>query len=199
MEKVPNILSSFRLILAPVFLVLFIQDQVFWRGLSLVIFVLAAATDFIDGYIARRFNVESDFGVFLDPLADKFLTFAGFVCLPFLDPNQFPWWAVALIVIRDVTITSLRIYSNRKGITMKTRATAKAKTALQMIYLYIALFFGFLMLFGGRFGKIINSVLASDVFFWGMMIVVAVTLYSGIEYLAVNRSLLSQKAEKNER
>lgn len=164
-----------------------------------MIFVLAAATDFIDGYIARRFNVESDFGVFLDPLADKFLTFAGFVCLPFLDPNQFPWWAVALIVIRDVTITSLRIYSNRKGITMKTRATAKAKTALQMIYLYIALFFGFLMLFGGRFGKIINSVLASDVFFWGMMIVVAVTLYSGIEYLAVNRSLLSQKAEKNER
>lgn len=199
MEKVPNILSSFRLILAPVFLVLFIQDQVFWRGLSLVIFVVAAATDFIDGYIARRFNVESDFGIFLDPLADKFLTFAGFVCLPFLDPDQFPWWAVALIVIRDVIITSLRIYSNRKGITMETRATAKAKTALQMIYLYIALFFGFLMLFGGQFGEIINTVLASDVFFWGMMIVVAITLYSGIEYLAVNRSLLSQKTEKHER
>lgn len=199
MEKVPNILSSFRLILAPVFLILFIQDQVFWRGLSLVIFVVAAATDFIDGYIARRFNVESDFGIFLDPLADKFLTFAGFVCLPFLDPDQFPWWAVALIVIRDVIITSLRIYSNRKGITMETRATAKAKTALQMIYLYIALFFGFLMLFGGQFGEIINTVLASDVFFWGMMIVVAITLYSGIEYLAVNRSLLSQKTEKHER
>lgn len=199
MEKVPNILSSFRLILAPVFLILFIQDQVFWRGLSLVIFVVAAATDFIDGYIARRFNVESDFGIFLDPLADKFLTFAGFVCLPFLDPDQFPWWAVALIVIRDVIITSLRIYSNRKGITMETRATAKAKTALQMIYLYIALFFGFLMLFGGQFGEIINTVLASDVFFWGMMIVVAITLYSGIEYLVVNRSLLSQKTEKHER
>lgn len=197
MEKVPNILSSFRLILAPVFLILFIQDQVFWRGLSLVIFVVAAATDFIDGYIARRFNVESDFGVFLDPLADKFLTFAGFVCLPFLDPNQFPWWAVALIVIRDVTITSLRIYANRKGITMETRATAKVKTALQMLFLYIALFFGLLMLFGGEIGKIINTVLASDVFFWGMMIVVAVTMYSGIEYLVVNRALFSEKPEES--
>lgn len=195
MEKVPNILSSFRLILAPIFLVLFIQDQVFWRGLSLVIFVVAAATDFIDGYIARRFNVESDFGVFLDPLADKFLTFAGFVCLPFLDPTQFPWWAVALIVVRDVIITSLRIYANRKGIVMETRVTAKAKTALQMIFLYIALFFGFLMLFGGRFGEIINNVLDSDVFFWGMMVVVAVTLYSGIEYLVVNRSFFSKNTD----
>lgn len=193
MEKVPNILSGFRLILAPVFLVLFIQDQIFWRALGLVIFVVAAATDFIDGYIARRFNVESDFGVFLDPLADKFLTFAGFVCLPFLDSGQFPWWAVILIVIRDIGITSLRIYANQKGLTMETRVTAKAKTALQMIFLYLALFFGLLMLFKGRFGEIIDSVMASNVFFIGMMIVVAVTLYSGIEYLFVNRDIFSRE------
>lgn len=196
MEKVPNILSSFRLILAPIFLILFIQDQFFWRGLSLVIFVIAAATDVIDGYIARRFNAESDFGIFLDPLADKFLTFAGFVCLPFLDPNQFPWWAVVLIVIRDITITSLRVFANRKGITMKTRVTAKAKTALQMLYLYVALFFGLLMLIKGRIGEIVYTILQSDVFYWGMMVVVAVTLYSGIEYLVVNRSLFRQQIEK---
>ncbi|NBC02995.1 MAG: CDP-diacylglycerol--glycerol-3-phosphate 3-phosphatidyltransferase, partial [Bacteroidetes bacterium] len=91
-------LSGFRLLLAPIFLYLFIQDQIFWRAISLVIFFIAAATDFIDGYIARRFNAESDFGVFLDPLADKFLTFAGFICLPFLDPSQFPLWAILLIV-----------------------------------------------------------------------------------------------------
>lgn len=197
MEKVPNILSGFRMILAPVFLILFIQDQIFWRALSLVIFVVAAATDFIDGYIARRFNVESDFGVFLDPLADKFLTFAGFVCLPFLDSSQFPWWAVILIVIRDVVITSLRIYANRKNIPIKTRTTAKVKTAIQMVFLYIALFFGLFMLFGGRFGEIIDTVFASNIFFAGMMIVVAVTLYSGIEYLVVNRSLLRRHGEQS--
>lgn len=198
MEKVPNILSGFRLILAPIFLVLFIQDQIFWRSIGLIIFVIAAATDFIDGYIARRFNVESDFGVFLDPLADKFLTFAGFVCLPFLDSSQFPWWAVVLIVIRDMAITGLRVYAGQKGIVMETRATAKAKTALQMVFLYIALFFGVLMLLKGRFGEIIESILASDVFFWGMMVVVVVTLYSGVEYLVVNRRIFSQKADPHE-
>lgn len=197
MEKVPNILSGFRLILAPVFLVLFIQDQIFWRALALVVFIIAAATDFIDGYIARRFKVESDLGVFLDPLADKFLTFSGFVCLPFLDPDQFPWWAVILIVIRDITITMLRIYTNRQGIMMETRATAKAKTALQMIFLYIALFFGLMMLFHGRFGELVHTVLESNVFFWGMMVVVAVTLYSGIEYIVVNWSLLSGKTDRS--
>ncbi len=196
-QKVPNILSGFRLLLAPIFLYLFIQDQIFWRALSLLIFFIAAATDFIDGYIARRFNAESDFGVFLDPLADKFLTFAGFVCLPFLDPNQFPIWAVTLIVIRDIAITVLRIYANRKGITMETRNTAKIKTALQMMYLYAALIFGLLMLFRGRFGEVIQTILESNIFYAGLMIVTLVTLYSGIEYLIVNRTLFSKKIEKS--
>jgi CDP-diacylglycerol--glycerol-3-phosphate 3-phosphatidyltransferase len=195
-QKVPNILSGFRLLLAPIFLYLFIQEQIFWRALSLLIFFIAAATDFIDGYIARRFNAESDFGVFLDPLADKFLTFAGFICLPFLDSSQFPMWAILLIVIRDIAITSLRIYANRKGVTMETRYTAKIKTALQMIYLYAALIFGLLMLFRGRFREIVQIVLESNLFYAGMMVVLIVTLYSGIEYLFVNRALFSKKYEK---
>lgn len=196
MQRVPNILSGFRLLLAPIFLYLFIQEQIFWRALSLLIFFIAAATDFIDGYIARRFNAESEFGVFLDPLADKFLTFAGFICLPFLNAEQFPMWAVLLIVIRDIAITSLRVYASRKGIIMETRYTAKLKTALQMIYLYAALVFGLLMLFRGRFQEIVQAVLESNIFFTGMMIVLAITLYSGIEYLVVNRTLFSQKIEK---
>lgn len=197
MKKVPNILSGFRLLLAPIFLYLFIQEQIFWRSLSLAIFFIAAATDFIDGYIARRFDAESDVGVFLDPLADKFLTFAGFICLPFLDPSQFPMWAVLLIVVRDIAITSLRIYANRKGIMMETRYTAKLKTALQMMYLYAALIFGLLLLFRGRFGEIIHTILESNIFFVGMMIVLLITLYSGLEYLVVNRTLFSRKIEKS--
>lgn len=190
-------MSGFRLLLAPVFLYLFIQDQIFWRALSLLIFFVAAATDFIDGYIARRFNAESEFGVFLDPLADKFLTFAGFICLPFLDSNQFPLWAVLLIVIRDVGITSLRIYANRKGIIIQTRYTAKVKTALQMIYLYAALIFGLLILFKGHLGETIQAVLESNVFYAGLMLVTVITLYSGIEYLVVNRALFSRKYKKS--
>lgn len=189
MDKIPNILSAFRLVMAPIFLYMFIQDDIVWRGLSLVVFTIAAVSDAVDGYYARKYDVESDFGVFLDPLADKFLTFAGFVCLPFLDPSQFPWWAIVLIVIRDIIITSLRILSSRKGLQLETRKTAKIKTAIQMGFLYVALLFGFLLLFGGQFGNIVNTIFATNIFYWALMVVVAITVYSGIEYLYVNRSL----------
>lgn len=177
--------------MAPVFLLLFIQDDILLRGLSLVVFTIAAITDYFDGYYARKYKVESEFGVFLDPLSDKFLTFAGFICLPFVDPSQFPWWAIGLIVLRDVTITGLRIYAKRRDIVMETRKTAKAKTAIQMGFLYVALLFGFLTLFGGGFGEMVQAVYASNVFYWSMMVVVAITVYSGIEYLVVNRKLFS--------
>lgn len=180
--------------MAPVFLILFIQDDILWRGLSLFVFLIAALSDIIDGYYARRYEVESDFGVFLDPLADKFLTFAGFVCLPFLDPQHFPWWAVFLIVIRDIAVTSLRIFASRQGIVLETRTTAKAKTAIQMGYLYVALLFGFLILFGGAFGELVRTIYATNIFYWGMMAVVFITVYSGIEYLIVNRKLFYSAA-----
>jgi CDP-diacylglycerol---glycerol-3-phosphate 3-phosphatidyltransferase len=179
--------------MAPVFLLLFIQDDILLRGISLVVFTIAAVTDYFDGYYARKYEIETDFGIFLDPLADKFLTFAGFVCLPFLDPTQFPWWAVAIIVFRDISITSLRIFAKRKGIILQTRITAKVKTAIQMGFLYLALLFGFLTLFGGGFGEFVRSIYNLNIFFWGMMAVVAITVYSGVEYLVVNKNLFQQK------
>lgn len=175
--------------MAPVFLLMFIQDDIWWRGFSLVVFTIAAVTDAVDGYYARRYEVESEFGIFLDPLADKFLTFAGFVCLPFLDPGQFPWWAVILIVIRDVAITSLRVYSSQKGIVLETRKTAKIKTAIQMGFLYVALLFGFLLLFGGKFGEVVHMIFATNIFYWALIVVTIITVYSGIEYFVVNRKL----------
>jgi CDP-diacylglycerol--glycerol-3-phosphate 3-phosphatidyltransferase len=180
--------------MAPVFLLLFIQEDLWLRGISLVIFTIAAITDYFDGYYARKYEVESDFGIFLDPLADKFLTFAGFICLPFLNPVQFPWWAVALIVIRDIGITSLRIFAAKKNITMQTRYSAKIKTAIQMGFLYVALLFGFLILFGGSFGEVVRSVYERNIFYWALITVMAITVYSGIEYLVVNRRLFSSEA-----
>lgn len=190
-KKLPNILSGSRLILAPVFFFLFIQDDLLWRGISLVVFTVAALTDFFDGYFARKYEVESNFGIFLDPLADKFLTFAGFVCLPFVDASQFVWWAIILIVIRDISITLLRIYSDRKGIVMQTRKTAKIKTAVQMGYLYVALLLGFLILIPGTTAEVVRSIFRTDILYWGLMAVTAITVYSGIEYLYVNRKLFS--------
>lgn len=179
--------------MAPLFLYLFIQDDLVLRGISLVVFAVAAITDAVDGYLARKYDVESEVGIFLDPLADKFLTFAGFVCLPFLDPSQFPWWAVILIVLRDVGITLLRIYTKRKNITLKTRNTAKVKTAIQMTFLYLTLLTGFLLLFGGSFGETVKNIFSANIFYWGMMVVTAITVFSGIEYLVVNRNILGSE------
>lgn len=176
--------------MAPVFLFLFIQEDLWLRGISLVVFAIAAITDALDGYYARRYDVESEYGIFMDPLADKFLTFAGFVCLPFLDPAQFPWWGIGIIVFRDLSITGLRIFTKRRNITLQTRKTAKIKTAIQMAYLYVALLFGFLLLFKGKIGDFVLTVYSLDIFYWGMLIVVFITAYSGIEYLVVNRHIL---------
>ena len=190
-KLLPNILSGSRLLLAPIFFLLFIQEDLVWRGISLVVFTVAALTDFFDGYFARKYKVESTVGIFLDPLADKFLTFAGFVCLPFVDASQFVWWAIILIVIRDITITLLRIYSDRKGVVMQTRKTAKIKTATQMGYLYVALLLGFLILIPGTTADIVRAIFDTDILYWGLMAVTAITVYSGIKYLYVNRNLFS--------
>lgn len=190
-KSLPNILSGFRLLLAPIFFLLFVQEDLIWRGISLVVFTVAALTDFFDGYFARKYEVESTFGIFLDPLADKFLTFAGFVSLPFVDASQFVWWAIILIIIRDITITLLRIFSDRKGIVMQTRKTAKIKTATQMSYLYVALLLGFLVLIPGATAETVQTIFDTDILYWGLIAITVITVYSGLEYLYVNRNLFS--------
>lgn len=189
-HNVPNILSVIRIILAPIFLYMYLQDALVWRSLSIAVFAAAAVTDFFDGYIARTYNVESKSGVFLDPLADKFLTFAGFFCLPFLDPVQFPWWAVGLIVIRDVGITLLRVLADYKDIDVETRFSAKVKTMLQMIFLYISLLIGVFLQADILFSEQVHRLMETSIMGWAMLVVVAVTVYTGVEYLIVNRHLL---------
>ncbi|MEO1021415.1 MAG: CDP-diacylglycerol--glycerol-3-phosphate 3-phosphatidyltransferase [Bacteroidota bacterium] len=188
-KNIPNILSVLRMVLAPVFLVMYVQDEVIWRALSVAVFAVAAITDFFDGYLARYYGVESDFGVFIDPLADKFLTFAGFFCLPFLNEELFPWWAVGVIVGRDVCITILRMVANRKKKKMETRFSAKAKTTVQMVFLYAVLLAGVFIGSDVNFEFVIDGFFQSVILYYAMLFVTALTLYSGIEYVWVNRSL----------
>lgn len=193
MKNLPNILSGLRMILAPIFLFMYIQDELIWRSLSIAVFAAAAVTDYFDGKIARYYQLESDFGIFLDPLADKFLTFAGFFCLPFLDASQFPWWAVALIVIRDVGVTGLRLYTNRKDITMQTRFTAKAKTMIQMIFLYAVLLLGVFIQADIEFSAQATQFFNSGILYYVMMFVTFFTVYSGLEYIWVNRQVFNNE------
>lgn len=185
------------MVLAPIFLFMYIQDELIWRSLSIAVFATAAVTDYFDGKIARYYQLESDFGVFIDPLADKFLTFAGFFCLPFLDVSQFPWWAVILIVIRDVFITALRLYANRKKIPLKTRFTAKAKTMVQMLFLYTVLLLGVFKQADIEFADAAAQFFNSGVLYYVMMFVTALTVYSGAEYIWGNSQLFKTQNQSS--
>lgn len=197
MHRIPNILSSVRILLSPVFLILFFQDEFLLKAIGLAVYIIAAITDYFDGYYARKYKTESDFGVFLDPLADKFLTFSGFFVLPFIDPVQFPWWAIILIVIRDIVITLLRIYTKRKKKLMVTRATAKIKTTVQMVFLYIGLAVGLFKNVEFFVGDWVRYILNTNILLYLMIFVTFVTVYSGIEYLYVNRGIFKMKASED--
>lgn len=196
MHRIPNILSSIRILLSPVFLVLFFQDEFLLKAIGLAVYIIAAITDYFDGYYARKYKTESDFGVFLDPLADKFLTFSGFFVLPFIDPVQFPWWAIILIIIRDVIITLLRVYTKRKKKLMVTRTIAKIKTTVQMVFLYIGLAVGLFQNVDFFAGDWVRYILSTNILLYLMLFVTFVTVYSGIEYIYVNRSIFKSKASE---
>ena len=192
-ERIPNILSTLRIILAPIFLLLYIQDEVVWRALSIGVFAVALFTDFFDGYIARLYGVQSPYGVFLDPLADKILTFAGFICLPFLDPQQFPWWAIAVIVFRDILVTGMRILADYRSIMMDTRFTAKLKTMSQMIFLGVVLMVGVFVETDVWLSVYCQQLLDSGILGWLMILIVILTVYSGLEYIVINLDIFRQR------
>lgn len=193
MRQLPNILSSIRIVLAPIFLLLYVQDEVVWRALSVGVFAVAVVTDFFDGYLARLYSAETEYGVFLDPLADKFLTFAGFICLPFIDPVQFPWWAVGVIVFRDVMVTAMRILADYRNISMDTRLTAKFKTLGQMFFLYLVLMVGVFIETDVWLSAYSRELMESGILGWAMIAIVVLTIYSGVEYLFVNRDIFFVK------
>lgn len=194
MKRLPNILSVIRIILAVVFIVLYLQNEIIWRALSITVFAVAGVTDFFDGYIARHYSAQSEYGVFLDPLADKVLTFSGFACLPFLDSSIFPWLAIAIIFARDIFVTLLRVVAGRKKYSMQTRFSAKIKTFSQMVFLYAVLLMGLFAQSSIKLGATCRQWLHSPGMGIIMWLVVAITVYTGLEYLWVNRKMFQQNA-----
>ena len=169
--NIPNTLAFIRLLLAPImFMLLVNQDIAIFEGIhnswlnyaAAFIFVLASATDFFDGYIARTFNQITTIGKILDPLADKMLTLAGFLGLMML--GQASAWAIFLILTRELFITGLRVSAVAEGIDIAASWMGKVKTVVQMIAI------GFLLM-GWHGGEIL------------LWIAVALTLYSGYEYV----------------
>ena len=160
-----------RVLMIPVYLVtmyLSHGESNVWMYVSLAIFVIASLTDFVDGYIARHYNQVTDFGKFLDPLADTLLTIAA-MCM-FCEWGVFPAWALMIVLTREFAVTGLRLIAVQKGTVIAAGWSGKVKTASTMVGLCI------MMALPGI------AILSNIV----MFVIVATTLYSGIEYFVQN-------------
>ena len=133
----PNQLTILRIILTPVFLFLFLSEDPLLKQISILVFIIAALTDWYDGWLARKFNYITSWGKFWDPLADKILTAGAFFGFVFL--GVIPLWMVIIIILRDFIITGLRAYADYKGQSFPTSYYAKWKTFIQMAFLYYLL------------------------------------------------------------
>ena len=143
-----------------------------WLWISLAIFIIASLTDFIDGHIARKYNQVSDFGKFLDPLADKLLTIAAMAM--YCEWGIFPAWALMIVLTREFAVSGLRMVAGPKGKVIAAGKSGKFKTASTMVGLCA------MMALPGI--DVLNTVVIACI--------VITTVYSGVEYFIQNWNVL---------
>ncbi|MCY4000089.1 MAG: CDP-diacylglycerol--glycerol-3-phosphate 3-phosphatidyltransferase [Bacteroidetes bacterium] len=139
MQFIPNAITVSRILVTPFLIYCISQKTAWFASAGCVLFMVAAISDFADGYVARKFKGETRFGRHLDPLADKILVIGLFVALAWFYPEYVPWWAVGILVCRDVVITGLRLIADTQNRILSTLSFAKFKTAFQMSFLGILL------------------------------------------------------------
>lgn len=181
-RHIPNILTIARIVATPILLVFLFSESLTGKLVATILFILASISDYYDGQLARKYGVPSRFGRFLDPLADKILVLGTFVALAALVPHIVPWWAVAILLVRDVAITLVRVWSEYHGKSVRTLPMAKTKTTFQLIFLIGMLVMLTAERVPGLLGQIGTWVLASWIPMAVLMIVVAITTYTGILY-----------------
>jgi CDP-diacylglycerol--glycerol-3-phosphate 3-phosphatidyltransferase len=187
----PNQLTILRIILSPVFLFFFLSDVIWMKQVSVIIYIVAALSDWYDGWLARKFNYITSWGKFWDPLADKILTSAAFIGFAIVD--LVPWWMVIIIVGRDVIITLLRVFADMKNYVFTTSYYAKWKTLLQMVFLYYLL-----ILFVAQYSHEINALygdlililLNKQLIYFVALSITLITLHSGILYVKRNWKII---------
>lgn len=185
----PNKLTLIRVIIVPAFVVFLLYDTLPYNYLiALLLFVAASITDFADGYLARRNGQITTFGKFLDPLADKILVISALVCFACLGLAH-PI-AVIVIIAREFMVTSIRLVAADSGTVIAAAWIGKVKTVIQMIAIIAPLTFAVFspILFKGSVPLNEGVLLASNILCW---ISAAFTVYSGIQYLIENKSIIN--------
>jgi len=176
--NVPNTLTVLRVIMIPFFVLFMLGDITSVdKYIALGIFIAASLTDTLDGYLARKNNQVTNFGKFMDPLADKLLVCAAMICL--MDLDRLPSWIVIIIISREFIISGFRLIAAENGVVIAANYWGKFKTVSQMIMIILLL-----IDLGGVFD------ILEQIFIW---LSLALTVISLITYIWQNRSVLSMQ------
>lgn len=171
--NLPNKLTTLRMILIPVFMVFLLMG---FPYIAAAIFVIASATDALDGHIARKYNLVTNFGKIMDPLADKLLVTAALLCL--IELGHVAAWMVFVILARELLIVSLRAVAASQGVVIAASKWGKAKTISQMTAVTL------LLMENWPFG--LEGFPLADILMW---IAVILTVISGVDYIIKNKSV----------
>ena len=178
--NLPNTLTLFRVILIP-FFVFFLLTSMFGGYsdyIAVAIFVVASITDFLDGKIARKYNLVTNFGKFMDPLADKLLVCSALICL--VELSRIPAWVVIVIIAREFIISGFRLIASDNGIVIAASYWGKFKTASQMIMVIVLI-----LNIPNRVFEILGTVL--------IYLSLVLTVVSLIDYLVKNKDVLKEQ------
>ena len=170
--NLPNKLTLLRIVLILPFLLVLYLGVPFASYIALAIFILASLTDMLDGQIARKRDLVTDFGKFADPLADKMLVTAAM--LWFVEIGQMPGWALLIVIVREFAVSGLRMVASDKGRVIAAGWSGKVKTASTMVCIVLM----FLPI-----PPVLNTLCVA--------VIVVTTIYSGVEYFMKNRDCLS--------
>ncbi|MBR3174276.1 MAG: CDP-diacylglycerol--glycerol-3-phosphate 3-phosphatidyltransferase [Oscillospiraceae bacterium] len=167
LKTTANKITVLRILLIPVFLLLAYGEH---RVAALVVYLIACLSDFADGYIARHYHQITNFGKFMDPLADKMLVLAA-MCW-FIENGQIPGWVVAVVLFREFAVSGLRLIAVEQNRVIAAAWSGKIKTATTMVALAL------MMVFPVRWLNVVCSIL-----------ILLTTVYSGVEYFLKNRDV----------
>lgn len=170
-------ITVLRVLMVPIFMIVLLSDIKYANYIALVIFIAASVTDFVDGYIARHYNQTTDFGKFMDPLADKLLVFAAL--LIFVQNGLMPAWAAMVILTREFAVTGLRLIAVGKNRVIAAGMSGKVKTFSSMVCICIMLT-----------GVGLIPIGPVDMNWLCIAVMVVTTVWSGVEYFVKNLDVL---------
>ena len=173
--NLPNKLTTFRVVLIPFFVFFLLTDLVgnVGKWIALAIFIVASLTDFLDGYLARKWNLVTNFGKFMDPLADKLLVCSAMICL--IEKGAIPSWIVTIIIAREFIISGFRLIASDNGVVIAASYWGKFKTVFQMIMICLMI------------ADIAQLAIVTTIV---MYVALALTIISLVDYLIKNKDVM---------